>query len=113
MVTNLDFLKSFSKKDASKMKKYIEMYLTTANEKSATMINAEKNKDFETLKIAAHTMKSQARYMGIVSLDSLIINIEHICNEQQETEKLPNLVKQVTTILTESISELSNAIKTL
>jgi hypothetical protein len=58
-------------------------------------------------------MKSQARYMGIVSLDSLIINIEHICNEQQETEKLPNLVKQVTTILTESISELSNAIKTL
>jgi HPt (histidine-containing phosphotransfer) domain-containing protein len=113
MVTNLDFLKSFSKNDTTKMKKYIEMYLTTAQEKSMVMINAEQIKDFETLKIAAHTMKSQARYMGIISLDSIIVNIEHICNEQTEIEKLAPLVKKVTEILAESISELNSILKTL
>jgi HPt (histidine-containing phosphotransfer) domain-containing protein len=113
MVTNLDFLKTFTKGDAAKMKKYIEMYLDTAKQKMEVMNQSLSTKDFESLKVAAHTMKSQARYMGISNVEANIVSIEHACSEQQNLDKLPDLVKEVCSVLSQSTVELAETIKTL
>ncbi|MEN9522976.1 MAG: hypothetical protein RL065_1353 [Bacteroidota bacterium] len=113
MVTNLDFLKTFTKGDSAKMKKYIEMYLDTAKQKMDVMNQALTNNDFESLKVAAHTMKSQARYMGITTVEASIVSIEHACSEQQNLAQLPNLVNEVCDILSQSAIELSETIKSL
>ena len=113
MVTNLDFLIQFTKGDKAKMKKYIEMYLDTVKEKIEVMKNALQTKEYETLKVAAHTMKSQARYMGISTIEADIVSLEHTCNEQRNLEQLPSLVEKVIAILVLSITELSEKVNTL
>ncbi len=113
MVTNLDFLTQFTKGDKAKMKKYIEMYLDTSKQKMEVMKNALQNKEYETLKVAAHTMKSQARYMGITSVEADIVSVEHSCNEQNNLDQLPTLVEKVNSVLSQSITELSEKINSL
>jgi HPt (histidine-containing phosphotransfer) domain-containing protein len=113
MVTNLDFLTQFTKGDKAKMKKYIEMYLDTAQQKMDVMKNSISTKEYETLKVAAHTMKSQARYMGITSAEADIVSLEHACTEQNNLEQIPLLVEKVNAVLAQSITELSEKVKTL
>ncbi len=113
MVTNLDFLTQFTKGDKAKMKKYIEMYLDTAKQKMEVMKNALQAKEYETLKVAAHTMKSQARYMGISTVEADIVSLEHTCTEQKNLEQLPTLVEKVNNILSQSITELLEKVNTL
>ena len=113
MVTNLDFLTQFTKGDKAKMKKYIEMYLDTAQQKMDVMKNALQTKEYETLKVAAHTLKSQARYMGITTVEADIVSLEHTCTEQNNIEQLPSLVEKINIILSQSIVELSEKINSL
>lgn len=112
MVTNLDFLTQFTKGDKLKMKKYIEMYLETAKQKMEIMNKSIGVKEFETIKIAAHTMKSQTKYMGISNIEADIISLEHACSEPNNENQIPDLVKKVNAILAESITELAEKIKT-
>lgn len=113
MVTNLDFLTQFTKGDKAKMKKYIEMYLDTAKQKMDVMKNSISTKEFETLKVAAHTMKSQARYMGITSAEADIVSLEHACDEIKNVDQIPDLVTKVNAILAQSISELTEKLNNL
>ncbi|MEY4876726.1 MAG: hypothetical protein RL708_1875 [Bacteroidota bacterium] len=113
MVTNLDFLTQFTKGDNAKIKKYIEMYLDTAKQKMEVMKTALQTKEYETLKVAAHTMKSQARYMGITTMEADIVSLEHTCTEQNNLDQLPMLVEKVNHILSQSITELSEKINSL
>jgi HPt (histidine-containing phosphotransfer) domain-containing protein len=113
MVTNLDFLTQFTKGDKAKMKKYIEMYLDTAKQKMDIMSNSISSKEFETLKVAAHTMKSQARYMGITTIEADIVSLEHACSELTNIDSIPSLVEKVNSVLQQSILELTEKIKTL
>ena len=113
MVTNLDFLTQFTTGDKEKMKKYIEMYLDTAQQKMDVMKNALQTKEYETLKVAAHTLKSQARYMGITTVEADIVSLEHTCTEQNNIEQLPSLVEKINIILSQSIVELSEKINSL
>ena len=113
MVTNLDFLTQFTKGDKAKMKKYIEMYLDTAKQKMEVMNNSIATKEFETLKVAAHTMKSQARYMGISTVEADIVSLEYACSELTNIDSIPSLVEKVNSILLQSTVELSEKIKTL
>jgi HPt (histidine-containing phosphotransfer) domain-containing protein len=106
MVTNLSFLQTFTKGDTAKMKKYIDMYLDTANQKIEVMKAAVQEADYETLKVAAHTMKSQAKYMGISNVEATIVSVEHACNEKQNLDNLPALVNTVCEILSQSVTEL-------
>ncbi len=113
MVTNLDFLTQFTKGDKAKMKKYIELYLDTTKQKIEVMKNALKAKEYEALKVAAHTMKSQARYMGISTVEADIVSLEHTCSEQNNLEQLPLLVEKVGNVLAQSIAELSEKVNAL
>jgi HPt (histidine-containing phosphotransfer) domain-containing protein len=73
---DLTFLKQFTKDDPKKMKRYISLYLDVAPKTFAEMKRNLENKDWEQLRINAHSLKPQADYMGIDSLKKELIKIE-------------------------------------
>jgi HPt (histidine-containing phosphotransfer) domain-containing protein len=113
MITDLTFLTTFTKGDVIKMRKYIEMYLATGNDKINVMSTCLESGDYESIKVAAHTLKSQARYMGITTAENDIVQIEQICNDAPNKKQLEQLISNVTQILQKSFEELSEKLKTL
>ena len=75
-MVNLTFLKKFTKDDPKKMKRYIGLYLDVAPKTFEEMKRNLNNKDWEQLRINAHSLKPQADFMGIESLKEELIKIE-------------------------------------
>lgn len=73
---DLTFLKKFTKDDTQKMKRYISLYLDVAPKTFEEMQRNLENKDWEQLRINAHSLKPQADFMGINSLKEELIKIE-------------------------------------
>ncbi len=83
-MVDLAFLRSFTKDDPKKMKRYISLYLDVAPKTFEEMQRNLTNGDWEQLRINAHSLKPQADFMGINSLKEELIKIE-------EAVKLHNL----------------------
>lgn len=75
-MVDLSFLESFSRGDKSKMKRYIKMYLDVSPSIFQQMKTAGEAKDWESLRINAHSLKPQVDYMGIASLKECLVKIE-------------------------------------
>lgn len=103
---DLTFLRSFTKGDKAKMDKYINMFLTYAPAQlNSIQINFDR-KNWNDLKIAAHSLKPQIQYMGIVGLEEIILNIENNAANRQGLDKLPELIGQLTSTCELAIEEL-------
>lgn len=98
-MVDLTFLKKFTKDDPMKMKRYISLYLDVAPKTFAEMQNNLKNKDWEQLRINAHSLKPQADFMGIASLKEALIKIE----EAVQTNNLDGIEELFNTSLKISI----------
>ena len=72
---DLTFLKNFTKDDSKKMKRYISLYLDVAPKTFEEMKRNLENRDWEQLRINAHSLKPQADFMGIESLKEELIKI--------------------------------------
>ena len=75
-MVDFTFLKKFTKDDPKKMKRYIGLYLDVAPKTFAEMKHNLEDKDWEQLRINAHSLKPQADFMGINSLKEELIKIE-------------------------------------
>ena len=73
---DLAFLKNFTKDDPTKMKRYISLYLDVAPKTFEEMQRNLETKDWEQMRIHAHSLKPQADFMGISELKDLLIRIE-------------------------------------
>ena len=89
---DLSFLNSFTKGDQSKMKRYIEMYLKSTPLVLEELFSDLENNHFEDLRLKAHSIKPQARYMGISKLTELLIQIEAAAINEGGVEQLKSLV---------------------
>ncbi|WP_223034251.1 Hpt domain-containing protein [Hanstruepera marina] len=76
MIVDLCFLEKFTKGDTKKMQRYINLYLDVAPKTFAQMQQNLKDKDWEQLRIHAHSLKPQAEFMGIQELKNALIAIE-------------------------------------
>lgn len=104
-MVDLSFLETFTKGDMKKMKRYITIYLRIAPEIFEHMEQHVVNKDWEQLRIKAHSLKPQADYMGIPSLKSVLVEIEQSVHEKK-VERLPELYEKAVTIHLASIPYL-------
>ncbi|MBK7427309.1 MAG: Hpt domain-containing protein [Saprospiraceae bacterium] len=75
-MVDLSFLKKFTKDDPKKMHRYITLYLDVAPKTFEEMQRNLIDKDWEQLRINAHSLKPQADFMGIASLKDELIKIE-------------------------------------
>ena len=98
-MVDLTFLKKFTKDDPIKMKRYISLYLEVAPKTFAEMQRNLDNKDWEQLRINAHSLKPQADFMGISNLKEALSKIEETVktNNLEGIEKLFNESLEIAT----------------
>lgn len=96
-MVDLTFLKQFAKDDPKKMKRYISLYLDVAPKTFEEMQRNVDNKDWEQLRINAHSLKPQADFMGVNSLKEELIKIEEAVkmNEVDNLEVLFNTSRTI------------------
>ena len=100
-MVDLTFLKKFTKDDPKKMKRYIGLYLDVAPKTFAEMKRNLEDKDWEQLRINAHSLKPQADFMGIDSLKEELIKIEEAV-KANNVDVLENLFNTSFKIATDS-----------
>ena len=105
---NLDFLHDFAKGDLEKIKKYISMYLKTAPQIIAQLQELLDIDDLDTLKRSAHSVKSQAKYMGANELSDIMQKIELKSTTSANHDLLQGLISQannINEIVNDSLTE--------
>ena len=83
------------------MKRYISLYLEVAPVTFAEMHRNLEKRDWEQLRIHAHSLKPQAEFMGIDKLKEELIKIEEAVNLNHLSE-IENLLNTASTISTQS-----------
>lgn len=111
-MVDLTFLKQFTKEDPKKMKRYISLYLDVAPKTFAEMERNLKNKDWEQLRINAHSLKPQTDFMGLNSLKEELIKIEDVVQKNQ-VDDLKVLLNRSLTISIESEKILRGLLDTI
>ncbi|MBL0339687.1 MAG: Hpt domain-containing protein [Bacteroidetes bacterium] len=111
--SDLTFLKSFTKDDSAKISKYVNMFLDSAPKALEQMNQQLSVADWPSLKISAHSMKSQLRYMGMAAAEQLAITIERSSSEQTALDQLPQVLTKLNEIMTEAFVELKSEISAL
>lgn len=109
---NLDFLEKFTNGDIEKKNKYIAMYLKST---PATILDFQKELselNYENLRLKAHSIKPQAKYFGVVSLENILIEIESIIAGKGDFSKLQELVTKAIAISKKVELELRSIITT-
>lgn len=82
-MVDLSFLEKFTKGDTKKMKRYISLYLDVAPKTLEEMQSNLENRDWEKLRINAHSLKPQTDFMGISSLKKVLVKIEDAVKENR------------------------------
>jgi len=107
-VTDRHFLKQFTSGNLEKQQKYIGMFLENAPKLLETIDKGLAAKDFQAIKIAAHSLKPQLSYMGVKEDVSKIFMIEQSAGETAHFETLPALVNNLKRICSKAFAELKN-----
>lgn len=105
-VTDMAFLKQFTAGSSEKMNKYIGMFLENGPKLLNTTEESLQKKDYQSLKIAAHSLKPQLSYMGVKEDVSHIFLIEQTAGESAHFERLPSLVANLRKVCDKAFEEL-------
>ncbi len=107
-VTDMHFLKQFTKNDLEKQRKYISMFLENAPKLVTQLHEGLESKNYEMIKVAAHSLKPQLSYMGVIEDVSHIFLLEQSSGEKAHYNVLPELIGNVTSVCEKSFEELKN-----
>lgn len=80
---DLTFLNKFTKGNPEKMKRYISLYLEEAPKTFEEMKRNLNDKNWEQMRINAHSLKPQADFMGILTLKNELTEIEKAVKENR------------------------------
>lgn len=105
-VTDMNFLKQFTGGNPDKQKKYIGMFLDNGPKLLEKIKVALQEQDYESLKVAAHSMKPQLSYMGVKEEVSNIFLIEQSAGQTAHRENLPQLITQLERLAHKAFDEL-------
>ena len=106
---DLRFLRDFAKGDTQKIRKYIGIYLKTAPEVVNQLNEMMNSEDLDGIKRAAHSLKSQSKYMGADDLSAIMQEIELKSSESANLDDISDLVDQansVNLLVNESLNEI-------
>ena len=107
-VTDMRFLKQFTGGNSEKQQKYIGMFLENAPKLLDNIDKGMAAKDYQTVKIAAHSLKPQLSYMGVKEEISNIFLIEQAAGEAAHYDSLPKMVNNLKRLCNKAFEELRN-----
>jgi len=106
-VTDMQFLQQFTGGNKEKMGKYIGMFLDNAPRLLKQIDDSFAVKDFNNVKIAAHSLKPQLSYMGVKEEISHIFLIEQTASEAGHSDRLPPLITNLNRVCVKAFEELN------
>ncbi|MEZ5016776.1 MAG: tetratricopeptide repeat protein [Flavipsychrobacter sp.] len=107
-VTNMQFLKQLTNSQPEKMNKYIGMFLENCPRLLNNIAVAMEEKDYQAVKIAAHSMKPQLSYIGVKEEVSHIFLIEQTSGESAHYDRLPKLIANLNAVCDKAFEELKS-----
>jgi len=105
-LTNMSFLNQFTGGKTDKKHKYIQMFLENAPRLLNNIQSALAKEDYESIKVAAHSMKPQFSYMGIPEEVSQIFLTEQTAGQPAHYHLLPGLVRHLEQVCAKAFEEL-------
>ena len=108
-MVDLSFLEKFTKGDEKKMKRYISLYLEVAPKTFEEMQRNFDDRDWEQLRINAHSLKPQTDFMGITSLKDVLVKIEEAVKEKK-LDDINKYFSQAKSISINSINSLKDVL---
>lgn len=109
-ITNTDFIKSFAGNNTEKQKKYIGIFLQNAPKLLSQMKIAIDENDYETIKISAHSLKTQLKYMGVAEEISHVYEIETAAGNTLDINKIKLMFSNLEQTCLKAFEELKKAI---
>lgn len=112
-VTDPRFLLSFAGQDKAKQKKYIQIFLQNAPKLLEQIEQGLVEKNYESIKIAAHSLKTQLNYMGVKEELSHIFEIEQLSKNAHRHDELTQLTQQLRVVCSAAFAELEQLANSL
>ncbi len=109
-VTDMNFLNQFTGNNAEKKRKYIKMFLDNGPRLLEKIKTGLAEQDYESVKVAAHSLKPQLSYMGVKEEVSNIFLIEQTAGQTAHRENLSQLVAQLEILCHKAFEELQAVI---
>ena len=106
-VYSLQYLREGSDGDEEFMKTMVAMFMESTPIALQTMHDNLGNSDWESMRQAAHKLRSHLRYFGIIEAAELTEEIERIATKNPEKQFLSVLVGKVTTICEVGMRQLA------
>jgi HPt (histidine-containing phosphotransfer) domain-containing protein len=106
-VYSLEYLREGSDGDEEFMVTMVGMFLESTPLALSTMSESLEQADWESIRQAAHKLRSHLRYFGIIEAAELTEEIERIATKNPEKQALSGLVEKVTSICNIGMRQLS------
>jgi CheY-like chemotaxis protein len=108
---DLTMIHSVSAGDTEFIKKMIRLFIQTVPQNVQELVDATAAGNWEQVSKMAHKLKSTVDSMGIRSIHDQIRSVEMHAKNRDQLERLPELVKQVESVVTSCISQLHSEIE--
>jgi len=108
---DLTMIHSVSGGDNAFIKKMIRLFIQTVPQNVQELVDGADNGNWEQVAKMAHKLKSTIDSMGIRSIHDTIRAVEMHAKNRDQLERLPDLIKQVETVVASCISRLRSEIE--
>mgnify|MGYP006269096041 CR=1 FL=1 len=109
-VTNLSYLHNMCDGDRAFMEEMIYSYLDDIPQAIEDIRQYKQEEAWELLGKAVHKIKPSVQFMGLSTIEPLIIGVEKDGKHARNTDTLPGRVEKIITVLEASIPELQRKI---
>jgi CheY-like chemotaxis protein len=111
LLYDLTMIQSVSGGDDSFIKKMIRLFIQTVPQNVQELADAATTGNWEQVSKMAHKLKSTIDSMGIRSIHDVIRTIEMHAKNRDQVERIPEMVKQVESVVSSCISQLHSEIE--
>jgi signal transduction histidine kinase/CheY-like chemotaxis protein/HPt (histidine-containing phosphotransfer) domain-containing protein len=105
-ITDLRFLHSFAGNNREKEKKYVQIFLQNSPPLLQQIKQGIEQTNFEAIKVAAHSLKTQLNYMGVKEEISHVYELERMADKQDHLEELKLKFAGLEKVCTRAFGEL-------
>ncbi len=105
-ITDIRFLQSFAGNNIEKQKKYISIFLDNAPKLMLQLQTGIETNDYEAIKIAAHSLKTQLNYMGVKEDLSHIQEMEKLTIRNANIDEIAKLFEHLKITSMQAFAEL-------
>jgi signal transduction histidine kinase/CheY-like chemotaxis protein/HPt (histidine-containing phosphotransfer) domain-containing protein len=110
-ITDPRFLISFAGNDKEKQKKYVNIFLQNAPTLLSQLQTGLSVKNYEMIKISAHSLKTQLNYMGVKEELSHVFELEQMATHAHKHSEIATLIKNLEIICRQAFRELEDFVK--